>query len=72
MTLREKAEPAAFERHANDNILRQPEVLRRTGLSRPTLYRKIAKGTFPPQFPISEGCVGWYESDVSAWVAAPR
>ena len=55
-----------------DNILRQPDVLARTGLKRTTLYRKIAAGTFPAQFPISEGCVGWYESDVSEWVANRR
>lgn len=55
-----------------DSILRQPDVLARTGLTRPTLYRKIAKGTFPAQIRLSENCVGWYESDVSAWVADPR
>ena len=55
-----------------DSILRQPDVLARTGLRRSTLYRKIAKGAFPAQVQLSENCVGWYESDVSDWVADPR
>jgi hypothetical protein len=32
-----------------DRIIRLNTVLSRTGLSRSTLYRKIAEGTFPPK-----------------------
>jgi hypothetical protein len=32
-----------------DRIIRLRTVLDRTGLSRSTLYRKIAEGTFPPR-----------------------
>ena len=56
---------------AQDCIIRLPEVKRRTGLTRATLYRKIASGTFPKQIPLSVNCVGWYESDVNAWVSNP-
>ena len=56
----------------SDTILRQPDVLARTGLRRSTLYRKIAAGAFPAQIKLGENCVGWYESDVSDWVANPR
>ncbi|WP_076071768.1 helix-turn-helix transcriptional regulator [Sphingomonas montana] len=56
----------------HDNIVRLPEVRRRTGLHRATIYRKVAAGTFPQQFQLSQNCVGWYESDVNAWVADPR
>ena len=31
-----------------DRIIRLKTVLARTGLSRSTIYRKIAEGTFPP------------------------
>jgi len=34
-------------------IVRLKTVLARTGLSRSTIYRKIAEGTFPPQIKIS-------------------
>ena len=32
-----------------DRIIRLKTVLSRTGLSRSTIYRKIAEGTFPPR-----------------------
>lgn len=54
-----------------DRIVRLPEVLQRTGLSRATIYRKIRRGTFPRQEPISDQGVGWRQSDVSKWVADP-
>ncbi|MER8473490.1 AlpA family phage regulatory protein [Mesorhizobium sp. M1328] len=46
-------------------------VLARTGLSRSTIYRKIAEGTFPAQFRISVNGAGWRESDINGWVADP-
>ena len=36
-----------------DRIIRLKTVLARTGLSRSTIYRKIAEGTFPAQLQIS-------------------
>lgn len=54
-----------------DRIIRMKTVLARTGLSRSTLYRKIAKGTFPAQYRISINGAGWKESDINRWVANP-
>lgn len=54
-----------------DRIIRLKTVLARTGLSRSTIYRKIAEGTFPPQLRISTNGAGWHESDISRWVANP-
>lgn len=54
-----------------DNIIRIRAVLRRTGLSRSTLYRKISAGTFPKPVRISVNCTGWYESQVNRWIADP-
>ena len=55
----------------NDVLLRLPDVLRRTGLSRATIYRKADKGEFPAPRRIGANSVAWYESDVAAWIAAP-
>lgn len=55
-----------------ERIIRIKTVLDRTGLSRSTLYRKIAEGTFPVQVPISVHGAGWYESAVNRWIADPR
>lgn len=54
-----------------DRIIRLRTVLARTGLSRSTMYRKIAEGTFPAQIKISVNGAGWRESDINRWVADP-
>ncbi|MDP3896897.1 MAG: AlpA family phage regulatory protein [Mesorhizobium sp.] len=57
--------------HQPDRIVRLNTVLARTGLSRSTIYRKIAEGTFPAQLRISVNGAGWRESDLDRWVADP-
>ncbi len=54
-----------------ERIIRLKTVLTRTGLSRSTIYRKIAEGTFPAQLKISTNGAGWRESDINSWVADP-
>lgn len=54
-----------------DRFLRLNSVLDRTGLSRATLYRKIADGTFPPQKKLATRCCGWRESHVNIWLRNP-
>lgn len=54
-----------------ERILRLPDVLYRTGLSRTTLYRKIAEGTFPQQVRISQKGSGWRASAVETWMGDP-
>ena len=56
---------------ASDRIIRLKTLLDRTGLSRSTIYRKIAEGTFPPQLKISTNGAGWRESDINSWIADP-
>lgn len=55
-----------------ERIIRLKTVLARTGLSRSTLYRKIAEGSFPRQVPISVHGAGWHESSINRWIADPR
>jgi prophage regulatory protein len=49
-------------------LLRLPDVMRLTGLSRTTLYRLIDKGQFPRQINISVRAVAWRASEVEAWI----
>lgn len=49
-------------------ILRLPEVLARTGLSRTRLYLLRQYGQFPKGHKISKRACGWRESDVSNWI----
>jgi prophage regulatory protein len=54
-----------------DRIIRLKTVLARTGLSRSTIYRKTAEGTFPPQIKISINGSGWHEAEINRWIADP-
>ncbi|TDY02424.1 helix-turn-helix transcriptional regulator [Thiohalophilus thiocyanatoxydans] len=51
-------------------ILRLPTVVARTGLSRSTLYLRIAEGRFPRPISLGGRAVGWLESDVAEWIEA--
>ena len=56
---------------STDKTIRLKTVLARTGLSRSTMYRKIAEGTFPSQVKISVHGAGWRESAVNCWIDDP-
>ena len=53
-----------------ERIVRRPDVERITGLSRSSIYAKMASGTFPKPVRLGENSVGWKESDVQGWIAA--
>jgi prophage regulatory protein len=50
-------------------ILRLPAVKSRTGLSRSTIYLKVAEGTFPKPISLGSRAVGWVDTEVEAWVS---
>ncbi|MCC8361603.1 AlpA family phage regulatory protein [Lysobacter sp. A6] len=50
-------------------ILKLPEVLARTKLSRSQLYALIAEGAFPRQLRLACSAVGWLESEVDLFIA---
>ena len=50
-------------------ILRRKQVQARTGLSRSTIYARIAAGTFPRPIDLGGGrAVGWLEAEINAWL----
>ena len=54
-------------------MLRAPEIIKRTGLCRVTLWRKIRDGTFPAPMELGPNAVGWPEDEVEAWLESrPR
>lgn len=55
-----------------DKIIRRPEVEARTGLSRSTIYAAIATGGFPRPIKLGARAVGWFESDIAAWLEARK
>lgn len=48
-------------------ILRLPEVMARTGLSRTTIYEWRVAGRFPQAVPLGMRNVGWIEAGLEAW-----
>ena len=50
-------------------ILRLPDVKARTGLSRSTIYARIAQGSFPKPVTLGGRAVGWIEKEVDEWLA---
>jgi len=49
-------------------ILRLPNVIARTGLSRAGIYRLISEGSFPKQVSLGSRSVGWIESEINTWL----
>lgn len=55
---------------AGTAILRRKDVIKKTGLSRSSIYHRISTGTFPKQIHLGGNIVGWLESDVEEWIAS--
>ena len=49
-------------------ILRLPAVKHSTGLSRSTIYLRVAEGTFPRPVSLGGRTVGWLENEVQEWL----
>ena len=48
------------------------DVLHVTSLTRPTLYRRIAAGRFPPPVHLGGRACGWSRIALQAWIADPE
>ena len=49
-------------------IIRLNEVKVITGLSRSTIYLRMAEGKFPQQISLGSRAVGWINSEVIDWI----
>jgi prophage regulatory protein len=52
----------------HDRLLRLPEVLHLTGLSRSTIYLMAQRGTFPKPVKITGYASGWRFLEVQVWL----
>lgn len=49
-------------------ILRLPEVKTLTGLSRSSIYLRMANHEFPESISLGGRAIGWLEQDVHEWI----
>ncbi len=49
-------------------ILKLPDVMAATALSRSSIYDFVKRGIFPAPVKLSERAVGWFASEVEAWL----
>ena len=53
----------------NLNIIRLPELCKKIGMSKPSVYRLMKQGHFPNSIQISGArSVGWIEAEVDSWI----
>lgn len=52
-----------------ENLIRLPEVMRRTSYGKAWIYRLIETGQFPQSVKIGSRSIAFVESEVDAWVA---
>lgn len=50
-------------------ILRLPEVMKITGLSRSSIYLMMKQDSFPKQISLGARAVGWLEGEIKEWVS---
>ena len=50
------------------SLLRLPVVRARTGLSRSSIYARVAAGTFPRPIAIGPRAVAWPSDAIDAWI----
>jgi len=51
-----------------NQILRLPQVIEKTGLSRSVIYSLISRGEFVTKIKLSPRAMGFLESEVDAWI----
>ena len=52
----------------NDRIILEAERRKKTGISRTTAWRMEKEHMFPKRRKVSDGLVGWLESELDEWV----
>ncbi|OKP00648.1 helix-turn-helix transcriptional regulator [Xenorhabdus eapokensis] len=54
---------------SKENLIRLPEVQRRTGYSKAWIYKLISAGEFPKQIKLGSRSVAFIESEIDNWIA---
>jgi prophage regulatory protein len=57
-----------MEPNMTDKILKLPDVIEATALSRSSIYAFVGKNTFPKPVPLGARSVGWLKSEIDQWI----
>ncbi|MFM2589485.1 AlpA family transcriptional regulator [Vibrio sp. TBV020] len=49
-------------------LIKLPEVMEKTTLSRATIYRFMSEGRFPTQITLGVKSVSWIEEEIDQWI----
>ncbi len=49
-------------------LLRLPEVIRKVGLSKTTIYKRAREGSFPKPVDLGGGQTAWVESEIDSFI----
>lgn len=52
----------------HQRLIRLAEVKQRVGLSRASIYKRMAEGRFPKSRSLGSRCAVWIESEIDDWV----
>lgn len=50
------------------NIIRLPDVMARTGLSRSSVFLKVKAGDMPPPIKLGVRATGWVAEEIEDWI----
>lgn len=53
-------------------FIRRPEVIKKTGLSRTTIFNLERRNDFPRHIMLTPRCAAWDEAEVDAWLDARK
>lgn len=52
----------------HNQIIRKPQVMRMTGLSDSSIWRREHEGSFPKRRRLGLRAVGWYHDEIVQWI----
>lgn len=53
---------------STSRLVRLPEVMSRVGLSRSSIYKRMAEGAFPKNRSLGAKCAVWVEAEIDIWI----
>jgi prophage regulatory protein len=56
--------------NASRRVLRLPELIKKVGIRRDSIYRGAREGWFPRPIKITSRASGWFEDEVDQWLAS--